>query len=178
MSLYELLSLIIQGLGFVVLAATLCFLAFQTIRLRESTRNAAYQSLFQSYNQLNYLLVQDPVLGRAFRVSRPGVPTLSDDELAFYNFMSMITGLMEQVYMRRENKWVDHEIWESWDRWISQVWVYHPMFDTFWENEGRYSPEKFVGYINDLREKRNQTLSESVSSSEQQNVRSSGETAE
>jgi hypothetical protein len=117
----------------IVLTLTLIIFTLSFRTQNKATRDAAYQKVLDDYSDSMRMLVERPELAslqiELARISRTGdLETRTPEQLLVRNFVMMLYGIFERIYMLYWKKWIDRETWIQWERFLTTV-AKHPLFE-------------------------------------------------
>jgi hypothetical protein len=117
----------------IVLTLTLIIFTLSFRTQNKATRDAAYQKVLDDYSDSMRMLVERPELAslqiELARINRTGdLETRTPEQLLVRNFVMMLYGIFERIYMLYWKKWIDRETWIQWERFLTTV-AKHPLFE-------------------------------------------------
>jgi hypothetical protein len=151
-------SFIVNTIQTFVIVVSMIFVFFQVRQFNKTLHQDAYSKAVDYYVKTNELLLEKPALTKFFYAKNEGFLQLTEEERDFYNYLGLIVGFYEHLYLLSLKKWIDHRTWESWERWLAQSVLPAELFKVFWKNEGELFHVGFYQYVNELCKKHNVTI--------------------
>jgi len=128
-------------LGGVAVIATLVYLARQIRENTRSTRLAAMQSTMLAAQDLLKLPVQDPDVGRVFRVGLMTPDELTEDEFhRFRYFLLALLRVHEDMFVQHKSGVIDDETWHARAANLGTL-LAMPGGRRVWETHNAYRPD-------------------------------------
>lgn len=146
-------TLMVLSLQTVFVGLSVLALVWQIHRLTTSLKQDAYYRAVDYYIRLNELPIQHPQLAKDIFPPELEFPKFSADNIARYQYIALILGFYERLYLLHCQKWIDKKTWDSWERWFEEVLIRGDMFQTHWHFEGTYFHDDFAHYVNQLIER-------------------------
>lgn len=140
----------------IVLTLTLVIFILSFRTQNKATREAAYQKALDDYTDSMKMLVEKPELSRLqldlARASRPlGSEPRSQtpEDMVLRNYVLLLYGIFERIYMLYWRKWIDRETWSQWSAFL-EVIARHPAFrDVHRTSEGMFD-KPFQDYVSNI----------------------------
>lgn len=150
---WEIASVLAEVVGALAVVLTLAYLAIQVRQNTTAIKAASHHAVTDSFNALNVAVIQDPQVGRIWRLGNAGYSNLTEDEQISFSFMMIsYIRIFETVYYQRKLGTMEEQLFASEER--SANWMITQLgFREWWaSNPISFSPE-FRTYINRLIEK-------------------------
>ena len=117
----------------IVLTLTLIIFILTFRTQNKATRDAAYQKVLDDYSDSMKMLVERPELNsiqvELAKITRTGdLTNRTPEQLLARNFVLLLYGIFERLYMLYLKKWIDHETWIQWEKFLSTI-AKHPLFE-------------------------------------------------
>jgi hypothetical protein len=135
---------IIQTL--VVIISVILFL-YQLRQFDHNLRQDVYTKLAEYSIQINEFLLHNRSVSNQFYQKNADYRSLDDTQRDLYNYLAIMLGLYERLYLLFQAKRIDQKIWASWERWLVQVIFPLGLFQIIWRNERTMYHEDFYNYI-------------------------------
>ena len=133
----------------VILFATLIAVFWQLRQVKHATRRYALMRAVEDHDRLNELLIQYPQLNALFD-PQGNYASWKPDENDFATFLTLGLGRFERLYMFRRDGAVDDALWDSWVKWVKEVWLATPLALKVWNLEGQFYSKPFQVFINEM----------------------------
>jgi hypothetical protein len=140
-------TVLLTGIQTFIVILSFAALIWQMRQLNRTLRQDAYARAIEDYSQMGNYLMDKPHLNRFFYAGNPVVEALNDEEKDCYNYVALVMTLFERIYLLNSKGNLDHEIWESWERWLIHAWLPMTMFSVFWNAERQFYTTSFSRYI-------------------------------
>lgn len=141
------LSFIATALQTLIVFISVILFYHQLKQFNQTLHQDAYSKAVDYYVKTNELLIEKPSLTRFFYSTNPDFFHLNQDQQDFYNYLGLILGFFEHLYLLSKKGWVDSKTWESWERWLIIVIFPTDIFDVFWKNERVLFHVDFYKYV-------------------------------
>ncbi len=117
----------------IVLTLTLIIFILTFRTQNKATRDAAYQKVLDDYSDSMKMLVERPELNsiqvELAKITRTGdLTNRTPEQLLARNFVLLLYGIFERLYMLYLKKWIDHETWIQWEKFLTTI-AKHPLFE-------------------------------------------------
>jgi hypothetical protein len=117
----------------IVLTLTLVIFILSFRTQNKATREAAYQKVLDDYSDAMKMLVERPELNtiqiELARMTRAAdLTNRTPEQLLVRNFILLLYGIFERLYMLYLRKWIDRETWIQWEKFLTTV-AKHPLFE-------------------------------------------------
>ena len=117
----------------IVLTLTLVIFIMSFRTQNKATRDAAYQKVLDDYSDSMKMLVERPELNsiqvELAKITRSGdLTNRTPEQLLARNFVLLLYGIFERLYMLYLKKWIDHETWIQWEKFLRTI-AKHPLFE-------------------------------------------------
>jgi hypothetical protein len=146
-------TLIVSIVGFLILIR-------QLKQFNQNMQYDAYSKHVGDYSRVSELLIEKPQLNDIYYSKNPAVANLRGNEKDFYNFLALVVGFYERLYVLRfRTGWIDEKAWSTWERWLIEQWFPLDLFELFWRNEKGYADVDFAQYIDNKYEQYRATSS-------------------
>jgi len=131
-----------------VLVATLLVVFRQLRQMERSTQRDALMRAVEDQDRLTELLLQYPKLMTYFGPAS-NYSSWSQDEVNFMIFLSLALGRFERLHALRCQGAVEDDVWNSWLKWVSEIWFASELSLRIWEKEGPFYSAGFQRFINE-----------------------------
>ena len=150
---WEIASALAEIVGAVAVVLTLAYLAVQIRQNTNAVKAASHHAVTDSFNALNVSVIQDPKVGRLWRLGNEGYANLTEDEQVSFSFMMIsYIRIFETLYYQRKIGTMEEQLFLSEER-TAQWMLTNLGFREWWAaNPISFSPE-FRKYIDTLIEK-------------------------
>jgi hypothetical protein len=138
----------------IVLTLTLIIFILTFRTQNKATRDAAYQKVLDDYSDSMKMLVERPELNsiqvELAKITRSG--DLSDrtpEQLLARNFVLLLYGIFERLYMLYLKKWIDHETWIQWEKFLKTI-AKHPLFEEVHHTSEGMFDKPFQDFVSEI----------------------------
>jgi hypothetical protein len=143
----------------IVLTLTLVIFTLSFRTQNRATRDAAYQKALDDYSDSMRMLVERPELSslqiELARINRTGdLETRTPEQLIVRNFVMLLYGIFERIYMLYLKKWIDTETWNQWDRFLTTI-AKHPLFEDVHRTSDGMFDKPFQDYVSGILKRKN-----------------------
>jgi hypothetical protein len=143
----QVLSLILNALQTLIITISLGLLVYQLKQFNRNLQQDAYTKLAEYSMKIAELLLQDKELANEFYQRNRDYLKLNNAKKALYDYMGLIFGLYERLYLLFKMKGINQKTWRAWDKWLVDVIFPLDLFGIFWMNEGTSYHEDFCEYV-------------------------------
>ena len=145
----------------IVLTLTLIIFTLSFRSQNKAMRDQAYQKVLDDYSDSMRMLVERPELAilqiELARLTRTGdleTRTPTPEQLVVRNFVMLLYGIFERIYMLYWKKWIDADTWRQWDRFLKIV-AKHPMFEDVHRTSDGMFDKPFQDYVTGILKRTN-----------------------
>jgi len=143
----------------IVLTLTLVIFTLSFRTQNKATRDAAYQKVLDDYSDSMRMLVERPELAslqiELARINQTGdLETRTPEQLIVRNFVMLLYGIFERIYMLYWKKWIDADTWRQWDRFLTIV-AKHPLFEDVHRTTDGMFDKPFQDYVSMILKRKN-----------------------
>jgi hypothetical protein len=117
----------------IVLTLTLVIFIMSFRTQNKATREAAYQKVLDDYSDSMKMLVERPELSsiqiELSKITRAAnLSNRTPEQLLVRNYVLLLYGIFERLYMLYLRRWIDRETWIQWERFLTTI-AKHPLFE-------------------------------------------------
>jgi hypothetical protein len=119
-------------------------------QLRQFDRNLrldAYTKLADYSLQINGFLLGNRAVSGQFYQKNTDYKNLNDEQKDLYDYLALMFGLYERLFLLFRAKRIDQKTWAAWERWLVQVVFSLDLFPIVWRNERTMYHEDFYRYM-------------------------------
>lgn len=142
-------SLILTATQTVIIMFTFVALIWQLRQVVRALQQDALSRAIDDYSQMMSHLLQKPHLNRFFYKGIKDFESLSEEEKDFYNYIALSLTLFERIYLLAMRGAIEPDIWESWERWLTNGWFRIELFQTHWANEKIFYTRAFCKFVDE-----------------------------
>jgi hypothetical protein len=143
----------------IVLTLTLVIFTLSFRTQNKATRDAAYQKALDDYSDSMKMLVERPELNSiqielARITRRSDLANRTPEQMLVRNYVLLLYGIFERIYMLYLKKWIDRETWIQWERFLTTI-AKHPLFeDVHRSSEGMFD-KPFQDFVTEILKRKN-----------------------
>ncbi len=138
-----------------VITLTLLIFTLSFRSQERATKEGAYQKVLDDATDALKMLVSNPGLSKLqvdmARTVSPmsGTASLSTEEMTVRNYLMLLYGIFERVYLLYNRKWIDREAWSQWGTWLEAM-MKHPLFVEVHQSSMGMYDKPFQEYVTSL----------------------------
>ena len=130
----------------IIIISAFLFL-YQLRQFDHSLRQDAYTKLAEYSMQINDFLLHNKSVSSQFYQKNADYRNLDDEQRDLYNYLALMFGLYERLYLLFQAKRIDQKTWAAWERWLVKAIFPLDLFQIVWRNERTMYHEDFYKYI-------------------------------
>ncbi len=138
----------------VVLTLTLFIFIFSFRSQNKAIKEQAYQKVMDDYGDAMRMLSERPELyafqlelfNATRRTPEREQKSYTRDEMVIRNYVVMLYGFFERVYLLYRRKWIDEDTWRQWAAFLELI-ALHPVFRDVHQSSGEMFDKPFVDYV-------------------------------
>jgi hypothetical protein len=135
----------------IVLTLTLIIFILSFRTQNKATRDAAYQKVLDDYSDSMKMLVERPELNSiqielARITRREELANRTPEQFLVRNYVMLLYGIFERIYMLYLKKWIDRETWIQWDKFLTTI-AKHPLFEEVHHTSEGMFDKPFQDYV-------------------------------
>ena len=141
----------------VVLTLTLFIFIFSFRSQNKAIKEQAYQKVMDDYGDAMRMLSERPELyafqlelfNATRRTPEREQKSYTRDEMVIRNYVVMLYGFFERVYLLYRRKWIDEDTWRQWAAFLELI-ALHPVFRDVHQSSGEMFDKPFVDYVTSI----------------------------
>ena len=146
----QILSLALNTLQTVAIVISLAALIYQLRQFSQSIQQDAYTKIAEYSMKISELVLQGRALADHLYQHDVDYLKLNNSQKDLYNYLVLIAGLYERLYLLFTIKGIDKKTWSPWERWLIDAIFPLNLFEAFWEKNRTWYHEDFCKYLDKI----------------------------
>jgi len=114
--------------------ATIAYLALQVKQNTKAVKASAHHAITDSFNNISIQIIQNPEVGRVWRLGNERLSNLTEDELVSFSFMNIAyMRVFETLYYQRKIGTMEEQLYIAEEQTLRWVFT-QPGFIEWWES--------------------------------------------